>query len=299
MEFVIELALLIGLAWSIDGILIKKFVNVFGQIKAAFIITTLNFVVSLLMLPFFHSGSINTAGLILALCSGLLSGLGFILFFSSLKSEQASNTFTLMELQVVILIIFGILALSEELSSIVIFGIILILIGVLFVSYTKELKLNRKLIPAMLANILWGLGWILFYYSYTYDKSILYTMIASFGASIILPGIYLTYSISRQKNKASGTIKIKNTDKKIEESRENKNIIIMIGIIAGLLSGIGNFGFSILESINEIAIGSAISNLQPIFITIIAYFVYKERLTKLQTFGIVIAVSGAFIVFLI
>jgi drug/metabolite transporter (DMT)-like permease len=296
LEFAIELALIVGLAWSVDGILIKKFVNTFGHINSAFIITISNFLVSLLMIPFFKAGFFNIYTLILALGSGLLSGLGFLLFFSSLKSEQASNTFTLMELQVIILIIFGLLALSETLSSITIFGIFLILVGILAVSYTKELKLNTKLIPAMLANILWGFGWILFFYSYSYEGSILYTMILSFGASAILPLIYLVYLLGKQKAKIKN-IKKRNNNK----NRENKikNIIIVIGIIAGLLSGFGNVGFAILESINEVAIGSAISNLQPIFITIIAYFVYKERLTKLQTLGMLIAVSGALIVFLL
>jgi len=306
LESAIIIALLVGLAWSIDGLLFKKFDKSFGMLYSSLAITSLNFTVSIIAFPFFYAGYLNINVIFMGLIAGILSGIGYLLFFTSLKSEQASNTFALMELQVIVLILFGALVLSEKISYISLLGILLIILGVLAVLYTKELKLNRRLIPAMLANIIWGVSWIFFFYSYKFENGIPYAMIINFGTALLVVAFYLIINKVKKYNSGNlGTLNIKADNrykynagydrniKKLNKKGDNKKYIIYLGIIAGLLSGIGNVGFSFLESINKVAIGSAISNMQPIFIAIIAYFIYKEKLSKLQSLGIIIAVLGA------
>ncbi|MDE1845945.1 MAG: DMT family transporter [Candidatus Micrarchaeota archaeon] len=219
--------------------------------------------------------------LLLSTLAGAFTAIGFLLVFKSLETQQVTNTLALVNLQYAVIILFGILALSESVSASQYLGLILIFLGALLVTLTRGFRLNLMLVPAILGMIFWGLDIIVVVYGLTiYHNSttILFFFARATGAAFLLA--YLLYSL-----RGAGT-------SGVAQRPKVSTRYFFIGLAAGIADGIAILLITFVTLYNTVALGGAILALEPILITIYGYLFYKDRLLPLQLVGVAIAVVG-------
>jgi len=76
---------------------------------------------------------------------------------------------------------------------------------------------------------------------------------------------------------------------------EKKNLWILLGL--GTVEILGTIGFfSAIKIMDNPSIVSFLTNISPIYVSILGYFLLKEKLTKLEIFGSILILMGAFII---
>ena len=274
----IALALSTAVSWSAAGVILKSVSTKYGSMAATLMIAAGNLVLLSIVLLFIGGFSLSAYSMLLSLLGGVLTAIGYLLFYTSLEREQASNTFATIEIQVVLLALYGILALHEGITIIGAGGIALILLGVFMVSFEKGRRFNKGLLPAMAANVFWAFGWIALVYPIAHSKTSLLPVWISFIAVITIVSIVMFSSKKRTgglaRMGAGGAV---------------------TGLGAGLLSGTGNALYSMLISFKQLVFGTVLSNTSPALVAVFAHFAYHDRLTMLQIAGIVFVVAGGLI----
>lgn len=223
---------------------------------------------------------------LIAVLAGAFAAFGSLMGFRPLATEQLSNTAALQEIYPPILILFGVFVLGENLTLIQAISIIVIFLGALLVITTEKLKLNRKLLPALISPISWAFYWIVLAYAIDGSGTFALPVLVS---RVVATVILVAYVIIKKKEAFAKLFAYKDN---LKQTR-TLTFVISIAVLAGLADGIGDTLFSYTYGSGFVAIGSAISGLAPIFITIISFYIYKDRLTKLQLTGLVIMVLGA------
>jgi drug/metabolite transporter (DMT)-like permease len=267
------------LAYGIGNAVTKKCDVEYGKYKTAIISIAAGILPNLVIYIFFPS-AFTLPLVLIGIGTGFLFALGYVLFFKSLETEQASNTYSLTLIQAVAISAFGIVVLSEPLSPLAIGGAMLGITGVILVSTTRGFKINRYLIPAMLGNIVWSVGWFVVDYMVANGANfiVLLTLQRTIAALIVLIPFVL-YWKTAEKRHASG--------------HKARNVALAFGIGGGLLSGIGNLAFAYLADLNFVAVGSILTAFVPIITILIAIPLYGDKMTRLQWFGIAVATVGA------
>lgn len=269
------LAGLTALLWSISGVMIKRVSHRLGNLYATALVGIGNVIILSIVVLFLGNLSITPIAAGLSVIGGIITGLGYVLFYKSLERQQASNTYSTIEIQVAILFLYGVFVLGEAVSSKDIFGIIIIALGTFAVSIEKK-GFNKGLLPAIAAQAFWAFGWIFLVYPISVTQNHILPNLISFASVLAL----VCFILLIYKGKAEPEAKRSSRD-------------VLIGITSGLFSGSGNAIYAMLIYFKELAIGAPISNTTPIIVAIISHFVYKERLTLIQAIGIIAVVIGA------
>ena len=221
----------------------------------------------------------------LATVSGVFLILGYLLVYKSLETQQVSNSYVIGELSPAILTIFGIFVLSEPVSNVQLLSIMTIFIGTAFLITTSKLKINRLLIPALMGSASWAIYWILINYSISTSGTFALPLLLS---RVIATFVMAGYLFANRK-KVLANIK-SNKDKK---NRRMLVLLLCLAFIVALLDSSGDAVFSYVISLNQLAIGSALSALTPMFVSFLGVIIYKDRFTKLEFIGLVVMIIGA------
>ncbi|MGI0135149.1 MAG: GRP family sugar transporter, partial [Candidatus Micrarchaeaceae archaeon] len=131
---IVSIAILV--IWSLSVALERRLTVLSGRARASIIIAAFG----LVPIAVFFAFNISTLGIyaiIASIASGGFWALGALLYFKSLETEQVSNTAPTGLLQVLPLILFGVLALSETINLPEIVGAVIMVIGVLAASTSK------------------------------------------------------------------------------------------------------------------------------------------------------------------
>ncbi len=275
--FYLYLAGLTAVLWSISGIIIKRVSSKFGNLFATAAVGAGNVIVLSAVVLLLGNLGISTYAAGLSIAGGIITGAGYLLFYKSLEKQQASNTFSTIEIQVAILFLYGALVLGEAVSALDVLGIVIIALGTIAVSIEK-MKFNKGLLPAIVAQVFWALGWIFLVYPISVTPNHILPNLISFIAAL---GMVCLILLACKINK------------KLDLHPDSKGVAV--GISAGLFSGSGNAVYTLLIYLKELALSAPISNSTPIIIAVIAHFVYKERLSAIQILGIIAVVLGAVI----
>lgn len=221
--------------------------------------------------------------MLLSLAAGVLIPIGFILALKSLETEQLTNAIALSEISPALLTIFGLIILHEPVTSTQAVSVVLIFVGAFLVITTEGIQVNKRLIPALLANVIWAIYWILLTISIT-SSNVFAMQIAFTRFVAIAIALPLFYFISRKNKSAFRQIKI--------DSRKMLPLLTFALVVGMLDSGSDAiFGFTIHS--NLVALGGALSALSPMIVSFLSYFIFKDRLTKLQAVGLIIMIAGA------
>lgn len=218
-----------------------------------------------------------------ALAAGILFAVASLLFYKALETQHVVNAKAIGLIQPVIILFFSVLVLGESVRFLVAIGGVVVFIGSILISVQKHLKFNRKLLPAFYSNIAWAGSWILIALSIKYSGQVAFPQfVLRLSALVLVVLIYLFVSKDRRKISVRGSRWI--------------IVIALIGIVGGILDGAGNLLQSYLVILGTLHLGGIAGIFGPFIVLVLAYLVYKERLTKIQALGLAIAAIGALVV---
>lgn len=219
--------------------------------------------------------------LIVGVFAYILDGLGWILYFKSIVYGPITIVGTLSAAYPAITILMARYFLQETLLPIQYFGVLLVILCCLGLSYTppsleNKKVVNNKWIPlAITALLLWSSAQTIMKYSYNLpnaDETNL-LLFNTIGGSLTL-GLYgLFYGL---KGSHSGKEWVKS--------------FLPMGMMAG-----GDMGFIIAASKGPISIISPMTGAYPLVTLIFAYLVIKEHITKFQWLCVTILLFAIFL----
>ncbi|MDE1825648.1 MAG: EamA family transporter [Candidatus Micrarchaeota archaeon] len=267
-----------AIIWSISTVIEKRVSAKTGAALTSALVVGLG-ILPILIAYIFYPAQLSGYELLLSVGSGVFFAIGALLFYRTLETEQVSNTSASGFVQPALIIAFSIIVLREHLSVPQMLSGIAIVAGILLVITAKGLRINGKIVPALFANASWAIYWILASSAILASGSASATLLLSRVTTfVILAAMY--FVIAKPK------------------SSRNRNpigtSILILACVAGFLDGAGNLIFGLLVKENLVAVASIFTTLSPLAITLLAYFVYKERLTLIQSVGMAIAIMGAF-----
>ncbi|MFP3279231.1 MAG: DMT family transporter [Candidatus Micrarchaeota archaeon] len=278
MTYIIIASLLAVLSWSFVDAVSKLYINRFGKELSSLILLAIGIIPMLLLAMISpYLGNIFFL-LFIGLVGGLVLFLGYILVYKSVPSGGVSNSYILLEVQPIILILFGIFVLGEHIGIEKAASIILVFVGISFVMLSKKFKLDKQLVPALTGNVMWAIYWAIIILAFLYYKNFVLPLLFArmFGALFA----YLYYKAKPPKNYY-----------KISLSKSEISIILIL-ILAGLFDGFGNISFAFVSFSNKVVLGSAILSSEPIIIWLIGLIAYHEKITVRQKFGFLVATIG-------
>ena len=279
----ITAAFITTLLWIANGLAVKKTSSSLGNYRSSLIIITIGILPMIAAAIIFGIGAIETYQIAISAAAGVFLCLGFILIFKSLETEQLTNTVALAEMQPAILTLFGVFVLNNHLNMAESASILLIFAGAFFVITHEGISINKKLIPALLGNVSWTIYWILMSIAISPSAFAVQMATSRFvGILLLLVLFYFGFAkISTKKHSAP------------RFSARMPYLIIILAIVSGLLDGAGDTLFGFTMHLNVIAAGAAITALSPVLVSLCAFIIYHDRLTKPQLIGFIVMVAGA------
>ncbi|MDE1833723.1 MAG: DMT family transporter [Candidatus Micrarchaeota archaeon] len=277
-------AIMSTLMWIIAGTISKKISRELGSHLTAFLVVTLSLIPILTATLLVGVYTIPLEGIILAVVAGIFLGIGFILGFKALQTENLSSVSSLTEIQPAVLVLLGLFALGEHITTLQVMSIITVFLGASMILTTEKFDINKKLIPAILSSISWTFYWAIMTYSITNSNTFALPVFISRAIGIPFVIVYLL-----RDRKAPSVVLF---FKKLKRNR-TFTVLIALTIIASFADAVGDVLFGITVGSPVLAIGAAIIALSPMMISFFGFVLYKERLTRLQLFGLLIMIIGA------
>lgn len=216
--------------------------------------------------------------------SGLFLSLGFILRYTSLRTEQLTNSAAVGEAQQAMVVFFGIFVLKENVDVIGMLSILSIFIGSFFVITTKGLKINRRLVPALFASMSWAVYWIMITVSVNGSGNFLLSLFIARVIGVTALMAFLSARGIGGQVWNSGRAKLQ---------RGAIAAFAAVMLVTGLANGVCDALFGVVVAYRIVAIGSALSVLMPVIVAAFAYVLYRERLRMVETLGFAIMIAGA------
>ncbi|MGC8652336.1 MAG: EamA family transporter [Candidatus Micrarchaeia archaeon] len=222
----------------------------------------------------------SMANLPLLVATSMIGGatlfLGFLLIYKSVSNEGIANSFIFVELQPVLLIIFGIFALGEHLGIYQAASMAIVFAGLVLIMVSGRFRINRQLLPTAFGNILWAIYWFAVIIAVLYYHNFILPLLLVRVASAVFAFAYFA-SINKYPIPKGVGISL---------------AVVSLVFVSGLLDGFGNILFSFVAFHNKVAIGSIMLTMEPILVWLVGLSLYHERITRVQKVGFAIATTG-------
>jgi transporter family protein len=211
--------------------------------------------------------------------ASILYAAAYLLFFKGFELGNVSIISATMNLWAVFTMIFAFIFLGQRLSTFQFLGVVMIIAGVAFVSLKwsdikdQNIKLFSGIKETILAALLFGIFWNL---SEIISEDIGWlstTLFVKIG--IVLFMLLFSLLVKRE-------LRVANTTPKI------MMMILFAGVLEAAAVATVNWGLTIGEAILVTPIASALS----IVTIMMAVIFLKEKITKLQTIGMIIVITG-------
>ena len=276
-EVSVLLALVVLVTYSIGDTLAKRIVEAYHYPKSAALVTGISmipFIAAFFVLP---PQPIKSYSVALAAVAGIFYGLGFIFLYKSLSTEQTTNTMALSEFFKATLVLFGVFVFANHLTIVQSSSIALIFVGALLIIMTEKLRVNKKLLYALVGFIFWAVLWVTMQVSINSSQSWLPEgLIASALAFVVSFAWSLAGGSPRMRHKS--------------DTRQRAN---WSSIVVGIAVGVGSLIFCYLLFAKFLAVGSAIIALSPVIVAVASRKLYLDKLIPIQLTGLVIMVLAA------
>ncbi len=268
-----------------DSIISKYLLKRFSLRAYAVMILAIG-VVPMLIAELLIGGSYSVSANLLTIAfGGIFLAIGYLFYYISMSREQVSKVIIFSNIQTLIVFVFGILFLGENVLPIPLIGALLIFIGSSIGLYKKGLRIEHSLLPAVFANVSWGVYWVFMALSITTTNYIMPLLLARALASVIM---FIYYASGRSSKPALS---------KSRNRRSSRQYMFAISVVMVLLaatvdSGI-NIAFSLAISFAYAALGSAVISIAPILTAVMGRMAFKDRLNAFQKAGLILVVLGA------
>ena len=305
MDYIIKLnyfgefcALMAALCWSIAVIVFKSASNTISPILIVALknsIALIFFIITFIVfdIPFWHDAFSNFDYLKIVL-SGLLGmGLGDILFITALSRIGANRVAIVNCFEPAVIYIFSIFILGTVLTMQQLIGFSVVIISLFIISYENDyddIALTDKssgLFMQIMAIILSSIGIVIIKpvlskVTYSIELQIWVTVFRLF------PGFIFAWIVFLVQNNKSDLIK------------PLKNNSVMIGKLI-LSSGLGTFialSFWIIgyANIEKPPVASIIGQTSVIFISILSWYILKEKISRLRIISMLVAILGVLLI---
>ena len=278
------LSILLGIGgmfgWGIYDFLGGFFSKQIGSFKSLFW-SQLAGLVSILLLAFALRTEINIPilAIILSPIAAIVYSAGYLFFFKGFEKGNVSIIAATMNLWAVFTMLFAFLFMGQRLTGIQTIGVFMIISGATLASMNwgsirnQRLQLSLGAKEAILGAFFFGIFWNI---SEIISEEIgwLYTtLLVKFGIVIFL--LIFSFAVKQEVGL-------------INSSPKTKSVILLMGVIEVSAVALVNYGLTIGDAILITPIASALS-----IVTIsLAVFFLKDRVSKLQGFGIIMAIVG-------
>ena len=274
--------LLSVLMYIIYNTLVKRLASATGNYKAAMVIMVLS-LVPMIAIAYVLQASwlIGLVPLLISVIAGIFTFVGFELYYRALHTEQLTNSAGLNSVGNALIVVFGIFVLHERIAQLGLIGIVMIFVGSFLIATKRGFDFNRKLLPAVLASISFSIVWVLLSYVITSTNNFIVPLLISRAVGVIIAIPYI-HAFKRKSHLV-----------KHKRIFEVGIPLLIIGVLAGIADGAGDTLFGFITLHKYLAIGGALTILTTVGVSVLAYFVYKDRLTKLELIGLLVAILGA------
>ncbi len=282
----IILAAFVLIFFSIGDMFAKKVLAKFNYATAAAAVSIVSAIPAIVAFVISPSFSTTPYSLELSIIAGFFYGVGFMLLYKALTTEQTTNTMALSEFFKAILVLFAVFVVGETLANIQSIGIVAIFIGSLLVITTKDLGINKKMGYALAGFISWAVFWIILEYAIFNSHGYIVEEGVASLASFVIAVIYI---LARKDLNQFGQIK----KLLIVKDGNSRFHIGHYTLLVGLGVGLASFIFAYLILAHSLALGSAIIAMTPIVVAVASKKLYLDKLTPYQLAGLIIMVVGA------
>lgn len=278
------LSILCGIAgmlgWGIYDFLGGVYTKQIGPVKS-FFWSQLAGLISVILLAVVLTISLDIPILVIILLpvAAIVYSVGYLFFFKGFEIGNVSIVAATMNLWAVFTMLFAFIFLGQRLSTIQSLGVLMIISGVTLASLNlkdirnRGFQLSSGVKEAILGAFFFGVFWNI---SEIISEEIGWlptTLFVKFGIILFL----LLFSLLAKRD--LNLTKVTNT---------TKWIIVLMGVIEAGAVAIVNYGLTIGEAILITPIASALS-----IVTItLAIIFLKEKVTRLQGFGMILAITG-------
>ena len=278
------LSILSGIAgmfgWGIYDFLGGVYAKQIGPFKS-FFWSQLAGLISILLLIFVFTTRLNVPILIIILLpiAAIIYSAGYLFFFKGFEIGNVSIVAATMNLWAVFTMLFAFIFMGQRLSTIQSLGVLMIISGVTIASLNwsdirnQRFQLSSGVKETVLGAFFFGVFWNISEVISEEIGWLLTTLFVKFG--IILFLLLFSFLIKRELDLTKATTK-------------TKCMVVLMGIIEAGAVAIVNYGLTIGDAILITPIASALS-----IVTItLAIIFLKDKITKLQGFGIITAIAG-------
>lgn len=278
------LSILLGIGgmfgWGIYDFLGGVFSKQIGAFKSLFW-SQLAGLASILLLTFAFKTEINIPilAVVLSPIAAMVYSAGYLFFFKGFEKGNVSIIAATMNLWAVFTMLFAFIFMGQRLTTTQTMGVFMILSGATVASMdwgsitNQRFRLSLGVKEAVLGAFFFGVFWNISEIISEEIGWLLTTLLVKFGIAIFL----LVFSLA-----------VKQEVGLISTSTKTKYVILFMGIIEVGAVALVNFGLTIGDAILITPIASALSI---VTITLAVIFL-KDKISKLQGFGIVMAILG-------
>jgi len=278
------LSILSGIAgmfgWGIYDFLGGVYAKQIGPFKS-FFWSQLAGLISTLLLIFVFTTRLNVPILIIILLpiAAIIYSAGYLFFFKGFEIGNVSIVAATMNLWAVFTMLFAFIFMGQRLSTIQSIGVLMIISGVTLASLNwsdirnQRFQLSSGVKETVLGAFFFGVFWNISEVISEEIGWLLTTLFVKFGIILFL----LLFSFLRKRELDL-----------TKAATKTKCMVVLMGIIEAGAVAIVNYGLTIGDAILITPIASALS---VVTITLAIIFL-KDKITKLQGFGIITAIAG-------
>jgi len=269
----ITLALITALFWAIADIISKNLMNnKISKWTVLFIAEFIGSIILFLIVVFTNKlENFLTLPILFVIGLAVLNFIAMSLFFKSVELNKLSIASPIIYSSVVVTVLLSVIFYRETLNLIQIISIAVIIIGIIMVIYKSDNKnkINYQILIPIVAMILFGVYYFLIKLTIQYFNPINITWIINFITSLLCIPLAIKYG------------------------RKLPNLkTFSFSALFGILNIFGFLAFNIAITLAPVSIIATIKSLAPVFGIILAAILFRERLSKREGFGVVLAIVG-------
>ncbi|MFT4532484.1 MAG: drug/metabolite transporter (DMT)-like permease [Candidatus Saccharimonadales bacterium] len=238
-----------------------------------------HFFVALSIALVFGLPEVTLVGLGKFFLAGLTVSSGFLILIHAFKLGAAGIVAPIANSYAIITLLISVAFLSEQPSILQITGTAVVVGGIIVLSrsidpVSKKSDKNNAAILAVIAMILFGLGFALF--DYAADQAWYQNVVLFELAGTVIS--FLMFLFFVRKNRLRSVVELA------------RSRYLLIGTIGGVLGNIGVFVS--LERLGSVSVPAAIGSASPLVTAYLAFVVDKERLSLIKRIASIVVIVG-------
>ncbi len=275
------LAVIAAIAWGLMDFFAKKVSAKLNPVKILMLVQAIEVILIVPIVLAIPPKQVNftTETILGFLVVGILGAMGWIAFYKAIKLEKISIVGPIVASNAIVAVLTSTLFFNEKLSALQLSSVALVSLGIILVSleFTAlkkiELKLSNGVLLAIASMVLFGVVW-------PFAKTPVLNTSPEFAFLVIraitLSIVAATYFLGKSEEK---------------QKFETRSLLLPIALIAAF-DAIALIAYHNAITTQLVAIVTPITQAYPVVTIGLAFFFLRERISAIQTIGIVFILLG-------